>query len=159
VADGFVSPGFREGSLFIRNAGGEVTRLAWEPLEGGEATKPADGKTARWRALPPGTYTLTGFRFLRKDDTGRDWFVSAISPQGIRKFVVKPGRVQKIDVDPSVTIGVRGSAKDGFMIQVPIHGMHRAGVSIYREGRRIPLTFTITGADGERIEEGRINYG
>jgi len=159
VADGFVTPGFREGSLFVKNAKGEVIRLAWEPVEGETDAEAADGKAAQWRALPPGAYTLTGFRILRKDDMGRDWFLSAIAPKGIRKFVVKPGKVQKIVVDPSITFGAKGSAKAGFMIQVPIQGMHQAGVSIYCEGKRIPLAFTITGMDGKRIEDGKINYG
>ena len=153
-----MTPSFRRGSLFVKNAAGETIRLAWEPVRGDETKKPARDKGAR-RALRPGTYKLTGYRILRRDDTGQEWFVSAIAPKGIRRIVIRPGRVQRIAIDPSITFGAKGNAKDGFMIQAPITGQHHAGISIYRDGKRIPMRYTVTGVDGKELESGKMNYG
>ena len=143
--------------MFVRKEEGEVIRLAWEPADG--ARNQPGGKTTRWRALPPGAYTVIGYRIMRDDDSGTEWCLSGISPKGLQKLDVKPGRVQKVTIPPSITFGARGTAGNGFMIQVPIQGAHHAGVTIYKAGKRIAMSYAITGADGKELESGTMTYG
>ncbi len=155
---GFVRPGFGQGSLFVKSGTGKIQRLAWEPVDGGEGTTP-DGREARLRAVPPGHYTVIGYRLVRMDDAGTEWILSGIAPKGVRKFVVRAGQIHKIGIDPSITFGARGNARNGFMIQVPIQGPHHAGVTIYKDGKRIPMNYVVTGAAGRELERGKMNYG
>lgn len=147
---------FARGSLFVKNAEGEVVRLAWEKC--GEA-EVAPGI----RALPPGQYTLAGYRIARRDDTGREWFLSAIGAGGIRKFAVRPGRVTALQIAPAVTTSVKPHVRDDGRLAVRFglqgHGDGPVGVTIYREGERIPMGYSITAAGGAKIEAGKLNYG
>ena len=78
---------------------------------------------------------------------------------GVGKFAMQSGRTQKISIDSSITFGAKGSAQNGFMIQVPIQGQHHAGVTIYKNGKRIPMNYVVTSADGKVLEMGKMNYG
>ncbi len=143
----------RDGSLFLKNASGEVTRLAWKA-----------GKAGELRALPPGNYTLVGYRIVRKDDEGVNWFISAISPKGIRKLAVKPGKPLMVAIKPEIRVACKGraggpKAKGVLAVQGGFQGEHHSGLTIYREGKRIPLRFTISNHTGEEIETGKMGYG
>ena len=155
VAEGFVTPNFKVGSLFLKDRHGKVIRLAWEPV--GEA-EPAPGVSAV-RPLPPGSYTLTGYRIVRRDDQGTPWFISAISAHGMRKIEIKPGQTQTININPGVLVRTSPGRNAGVPVTMAILGQQHAGLSIYKNGKRIPINYSITSPGGKLLETGKMKYG
>ena len=148
-AAGLLTPEFSLGSLILKRADGKFFRLSWE----GER----DGREPR--ALPPGTYSLTGYRLIRKDPEGRRWFISATS-HGIRRIEIRPGEKQKIALDDTIRIQKAlipaGERAD---VRMMIQGEHHSGLSIYRDGKRIPIAYRVTDAKGDVLAQGSMTYG
>ncbi len=46
-----------------------------------------------------------------------------------------------------------------FIVQANVQGMHGAGMTIYRDGKRIPMAYRMTSADGKQIESKSMDYG
>jgi hypothetical protein len=46
-----------------------------------------------------------------------------------------------------------------FIVQSNVQGLHGAGMTIYRNGKRIPMAYKITDSDGKLIESKGMNYG
>ena len=147
AAAGFVLPGFERGSLILKNQHGEYFRLSWE----------GDRARKERLALPAGTYTLTGYRLIRRDTDGKEWFLSATS-HGIRHIEVRPGAEQRVALDDTIRIQ-RGLAPNGAQVQMMIQGEGHSGLSIYRNGKRIPIGYRITGEDGVVLAQGSMTYG
>jgi len=122
-----------------------VVRLSWE--DGGEPGEP--------RALPEGRYTLVGYRILADDADGKPWHVSATGAS-IREVVIRGGANESLDVDETIRMESRVHAG---RIQVAIRGEHGAGLSIYKESRRIPLGYRLLDASGAELGSGSIEYG
>lgn len=147
---GFVSAGFKEGTLLLKNRAGKFYRLAW-PRE-------AAAKDRR-RALPPGDYTLTEYRLVRRDDQGIEWFLSATGP-AIRRLTVKAGEELPVPLDETAHVQCRvRRGGDGLNVQGVITGEHHAGMSIYRDGRRIALSYRVSDAQGKELAAGPMKYG
>ena len=148
------SPG--EGELFLRGPRHQRYRLKW---------KKADKD--RRRALPVGRYTITGYRIVRKDKNDVPWFVSTTS-NGYRKLVVKPGEVSRIKIDPAVYLKAEGTLHEGtlraqMMVNGERHGglhhRHQVGLSIYRQGKRIPIAYRALDRQGKVVASGTMKYG
>jgi hypothetical protein len=154
---GFVTPNFYDGCLFVRNEDGKYFRLQWNSPKKSKA----DGKTKQdmRRALPAGKYTLTGYRLERHDDQGRAWFVSSTSGHGIRKFEIRAGESQRITVPHAITFNCRTRVKDtGVQVMMGIQGAPHAGLSIYCDGRRIPIRYLVSSGD-KVLADGVMKYG
>lgn len=160
LTKGFVTPSFKEGSIFVENAEGEIVRLAWEAMDG-ENAGPLKVTRARLRSLLPGNYTVTGYRILRKDDRGTEWTLSGLNAGGVSTFQVETGKKSVIRIDPTIHFGAKGvlNRKREFMVQAPIQGQHHAGVTIYKAGKRIAMNYKVTGAKGDVLESGKMKYG
>lgn len=153
---GFVKPGFEEGSLLLKNKDGAFFRLVWQNKEDGTPGTVADDLR---RALLPGDYTLTGYTIVRRDDQKKEWFLWATG-RAIRKLTVRAAEEQQVRVDE--TIQARFTARSGgdsIQIQVAISGEHHSGLSIFREGQRIPIHFHIASAQGHELATGTVEYG
>ncbi len=149
---GIVVPGFDRGSLFLKDEDGRYFRLAWE--DDGLV-----GPRNQRRALPPGRYTLTGYRVIRGDANGDDWFISVTS-KDLRPIEVMWNRETLID--PSDTIDVKsrvGWTKDGVGIFMTVQGERSSGLTIYRSGKRIPITYSLYDPSGGKIANGDMKYG
>lgn len=152
-ADGFLTPGFERGALILRGPRGVVVRLSWEA----EAADGAESSDER-RALPAGSYDLVGYRILERGEDGSLWHVSASAPKGkpIRVLEVEAGATSSVDVDGTVHVKRRlGASQIGMGIQ----GEGEAGLSIYKDGKRIPIRFELRDHAGGVVAEGRMRYG
>lgn len=157
---GFVTPNFDAGSVLLRNTDGLFVRLDWPASErrrDGDA-KPQTKHDGR-RPLPPGKYTLTNYRIVRRDHDGREWFVSATG-KNIRQIEVVAGQTHRFELKPEIAMNcsVKPMAS-GVGVQAMIMGEHHAGLTIYRDGKRIPMEFVIVDADGKELASGPMNYG
>jgi len=144
---GVVVPGFERGAVILRDQSRQVFRLSWEEKDsaGGD----------RRRALPAGTYTLAGYRLIREDEHGKTWHLSATAPAG-RAIEVVAGVETQIDLDPTIRIRKHIQGKK---LQVQIRGEGKMGLSIYSEGKRVPIAFELKDARGRAVESGKIEYG
>ncbi|MFT4550152.1 MAG: hypothetical protein ACI8XO_004857 [Verrucomicrobiales bacterium] len=107
------------------------------------------------RALPTGTYTLTGYRLVRSE-----WFVSVIlAHHDHHKIVVEPGKVTTLKIDPTIHMSCKADTTSKFIVRSSFKGMHGAGLTIYKNGKRIPLGFKITPPRGKPLESKAMNYG
>jgi hypothetical protein len=157
---GFVTASFAEGALFLKNAMGEHYRLEWakEPRTSAAGSAPKDVADRR-RALPPGEYTLTCYRVVRRDAQGGEWFISATGHH-IRRLVVRAGEEQKIQVDETVRVTGRALPKDGeISIQLKIAGEHGSGLTIYRDGKRIDIGYRVLDGQSKELGRGTLDYG
>src|SRR5438093_7733229 len=95
---GFLTTHF-EGTLFLTSTTGDQYRLEWPRLQPGPSADPVpNAMLDRRRALPPGEYTLTGYRVLRPDAKAVEWFLSATGPK-LRGLLVRAGEEQPVQVD------------------------------------------------------------
>lgn len=136
-------PSFERGAVLLRASDGHLLRLTWE-----------DGGAERTRRLAPGKYELVGYRLLARaaDVT---WHVAATATKK-KPLVLEAERVTTLEIDPTITVEERVQ-RDG--LQVAVLGQDRAGLSIYRAGKRIPLAFRRLGEGGAVRGEGKITYG
>lgn len=167
VGHGVLVPSFAEGSVLLKDAVGDVVRVAWESVTsaskvpGGKAVARAKPSEASMRrSLPAGVYTLIGYRVIRRDRSGRSWFVSATDPLGIRKFAVVSGKQKRLEIDERVSVECAARrTRMGLRLQVTVSGEIEAGLSIYRAGRRIPMEFRVLDSGGRVIARGGMEYG
>lgn len=160
-----VLPPFERGSLFLKNEKSEIIRLVWEPIEGWKAN-PRNPKTAHWRPLPEGQYDLIGYRVIREDKEGAEWILSGLNPKGVSKhsrFTLAVGQSKTIELDPAINIAAKGvfnKEKNQLRVQVPIMGQNHTGLSIYKKGKRIPMSYrAISRGVDKPLEEAKLNYG
>src|SRR5688572_15185986 len=74
---GFLTTNIEEGSLFLKCTAGDHYRLEWPKQPPAPAADSAPQAVPnRRRALPPGDYTLTGYRVVRRDARAVEWFIS-----------------------------------------------------------------------------------
>jgi hypothetical protein len=167
VGHGTLLPSFEEGSVLLKDAGGDVVRVSWEPLKsalkvasGKAVSRPKPSVASMRRSLPAGVYTLIGYRVIRRDRSGRSWFVSATDPLGIRKFAVVSGKQKRLEIDERVTVECAARrTRMGLRLQVTVSGEIEAGLSIYRAGRRIPMEYRVLDSGGRVIARGGMEYG
>lgn len=144
-----ITPEFDEGSLFLRDEQGVVVRLAWE------AQADAPREANRGRTLPAGKYTLVGYRLFDRSRANEVWHVSGTGTK--RKPI-------EIPAQGPISLGVPRELSlkqrfDGASAGMEIRGAHQAGLSIYKNGARIPIGYRVLGADGVELTRGSMNYG
>ena len=115
---------------------------------------------------------MTGYRVVRKDRKGTPWFLSTTSP-GYRPLVIEGGKEVRVPLDPTVYLTLR-SPLVGSTIRAQMcllgktganrHGSGRhvksqVGLSIYRDGKRLPIGYRVLDQGGRVITSGTMAYG
>ncbi len=141
-----VEPAFEAGSIILQR-GDELVSLVW-------SAKDKD----RRRALPAGEYRLRTTR-LEREQKGAWWFLSSTGPAG-RKIEVAKRAPTKLTIDDEVhfTSIVNRHGKK-LQLGFSITGADKRGMSIYRDGKRVPVTYKVLNKKGKVIAKGRMNYG
>ncbi|MCI0376175.1 MAG: hypothetical protein L0215_01080 [Gemmataceae bacterium] len=149
--DGFVTPSFEEGSLPLRNKAGKYFRLVWEKRAG---ERPGDLR----RALEPGVYQVAGYHVARHDPQGKDWFVWFNTKHGDTVRVHK-GQTASVKVDDAIQLDCRPKASaHGIEIIARVAGERHASITIYKEGKRVPLGYRVTDTNQRVLAEGPLGY-
>ena len=110
----------------------------------------------RRRALPPGDYEVVSLRQTDRTRAGEVWHTSATGAQ-LGRVVVEEGEVEPLE--PDATIRVGKGLRGGEQVAMTITHPSGAGLTIYKDGRRIPVAFRVVAADGEVLRHGPMNYG
>ena len=157
---GFITPNFDEGSVLLRNPDGAYVRLDWQRRDrGGSGSTNGAAEADRRRPLTAGKYALTNYRITRRDAEGHEWFISATGKM-IRQIEVVAGQEQRMEVKAEIAMNCRARPiREGIDVQVTIVGEHHAGLTIYRDGQRIPLGFVVRDADGKELTTSPMKYG
>jgi hypothetical protein len=147
---GLLTPSFSEGSLLLKDHDGKYSRLLWDK---------DDAKTdERRRGIAPGHYKLTGYHVVRRDKQDKEWFLW-INLRAGRTLDVKPGALD-VSADDTITINCKAKrGAGGVEIIAVIMGDHHAGVTIYKEGKRIPIHYRVSDKDKQTLATGTLEYG
>lgn len=137
-----------QGAVILRDAHQREIRLSWDK----------QGQAGETRALAPGTYTVVGYRAVKKTANGTEWMITATSIN-FAKLVVKAGEITTVSVPRKILqsgrLVRRGSSTNVNMALT--YG--RGGVTIYQNGKRIPMPFRVVDGYGRTIGSGTIDYG
>ena len=137
---------FKVGSVILAGPEGNVT-VIW-----------SEGDRDRRRGLPAGSYRVRTTRIERRKGDDH-WFVSSTAPNGTEQRLVA-GRTTKLTFAPEVHFQSRVK-REGNRLQLGfvIQGADRRGLSVYRNDKRVPVTFEVLSASGKVLARGRMNYG
>jgi len=156
---GYVTNNFGEGTIILTNEEGEYFRLEWAPTGCSSTRSGTRIRADARRPLSAGRYTVVNYRVVRRDRSGHEWFTSTTGLD-IAKVDVVEGKTTAIVLNAGIEIGCEAiDTGDSIVVSVAVQGHNSAGLAIYCDGKRIPLTFSVVGADGNRITGGPMQYG
>lgn len=150
AATGTVTTDIAHGELFLHPKGNakQQMRLRWE-----SESDPA-------RALPAGTYVLTGYRHVATADDGKQWIWSTTS-HGYRELTVNAGEATHIAVRQKLEVRARGlvNKKGQHRVGVVFVAEKKLGNTLYRDGKRIDITWQCLDENGDVLTDGTLKYG
>jgi len=139
-----VSPAFAAGSIVLQR-GDRLMTLHWSK----------DDKDRR-RRLAAGEYLVRTMRIERQKE-GTWWFLSSTGPAK-RKLHLKKGT--KLSIDDSVMFrSIARRRGDKLQLGFGITTKDKRGLSIYRDGKRVPVTYRVLDKKGKVLAQGTMNYG
>jgi hypothetical protein len=144
---GVVRTNVKAGSAVLHGPKGDVT-LVWTARD-----------EDRRRMLPPGAYRLRTARVEREKD-GVHWFLSATAPPKEAARELKAGRKLRLDV--GATVHFKGQVRrrgDALQLGFSVKDGEGRGLSVYRAGKRVAVTYKVLSKRGKVLAEGTMNYG
>lgn len=145
AGEGSLSTNLKAGVVLLEDAKGQAFRLSWQASE---------AAAERSRSLPAGAYKLRTYRILGEAD-GVQWHVSASAPK-IQMLEIRAGQETPLELAMGIEIDAK---RHGQRAQMSITGHRGAGLSIYRDGVRIPMGYRILDRHGEELITGAMTYG
>jgi hypothetical protein len=98
---------------------------------------------------------LVGYRIVDRSRKGEVWHLSGSGPK-LRAIEVPASGELAIEVPARITVKQRF---DGASAGMEIRGPDAAGVSIYKDGARIPIGYRLLSDAGGELARGKLNYG
>lgn len=147
---GTVTSTITAGELFLHVKGdtSQRYRLRW-----------SSDDEQRARPLPVGTYALSGYRHIRSAADGAQWIWSTASPR-YGEIEVKAGEATHCEVKRSPDLRTRAIQKGGtYRVGLAFVAEKRLGSTLYRNGKRITITWQCLDAEGEVLAQGPMRYG
>jgi hypothetical protein len=144
---GVVTTNVKAGSAVLHGPKGDVM-LVW-------TTRDAD----RRRMLPAGAYRLRTARVEREKD-GVHWFLSATAPPKEAARELKADGELRLDV--GTTVRFEGQVRrrgDALQLGFSVKDGEGRGLSVYRAGKRVAVTYKVLSKRGKVLAEGTMNYG
>ena len=137
-----------EGAVILRDEHQREIRLSWDKK----------GQAGETRALAPGIYTVVGYRAVKKSKDGTEWMITATSAN-FAKLIVKVGEIATVPVPKKILQSGR-LLRHGSNSNVDMALTYgRGGVTIYKDGERIPMPFRVVDGSGKTVGTGNIEYG
>lgn len=146
--DALIEPVFPAGTVVLAGKDGEV-QLAWTKDEKGRA-----------RPVPPGEYRIRTVRIERERDE-IVWTISQAGPNG-RTLQLEKGKTLKLEFEELIVFRIvktKRKQKNVLRLGVSLTGTDRRGITIYRDGKRVPITYLFRTETRRIIWRGKMNYG
>jgi len=139
-----VTSNIPRGSVVLAGEGGLV-RLTWK-------------KDQRAHYLAPGPYRIRNARIVEKK--GKDtWFLSSTEPRG-PVLQVEGGSPLHLRLTRRIVFGGKAHWKGReLFLGFSLRDAKGRGLSIYRNGKRVPIRYELLSAEGRRLKSGKMNYG
>ncbi len=139
-----VETNLEKGSIILAGDKGDFA-LVWKGKKGS-------------RSLLPGGYRLKTTRIARTKGKGH-WFLSQTGPP-LPPQQLEPGKTIRIDVGDSVHFTPSVKREKGrLQLGFGIRGADGRGLSVYRNDKRVPVTYKLLSRDGRVVASGKMNYG
>ncbi len=101
---------------------------------------------------PPGKYRVRTTRILREN--------FLISSTGMPEPSLTVGEKTELKLDETVRFKCHAKRKGGkLQLGFGISAADGRGLSVYKDDRRVPVTYKILAKDGKVLAEGKMNYG
>ena len=136
------------GAVLLRDGHGEEIRLSWDKK----------GQSGEVRPLAPGKYRVVGYRIEKRGGDGTEWMITA-SSASFADLTVETGKVVNVPVPKSISQGGHVSHRGSDANVMMMLAFGRGGVTIYRDGERIPMPFRLLDPSGNSVGGGSIEYG
>jgi hypothetical protein len=110
-------------------------------------------------ALPPGPYRLRDTRVTEEKD-GVWWFLSSSTGPRRKPVDLQAGTTTKFD--PGREVVFKGSVRPnatGLFLAFGVATADQRGLSVFRDGKRITISYQLLAADGGVLSEGPLEYG
>ncbi len=136
------------GSVVLAGRGGDEATIVWGPRQ----------PQAR---ITSGRYTVRTTRIERQKGD-EHWFLSSCGPAGHKKRKIKLKRGEntfKLGDTVHFEGMVRGWHGGRLQLGFAIRGKDHRGLSVYRQDKRVPVTFKVLDRKGNVLSEGPMNYG
>ena len=127
--------------------GGEVC-IVWQP--GQPQARVASGR-----------YTIRTTRIERTKEK-EHWFLSSCGPVMRKKKTVKLKRGENaFELDDTVHFKAvfRGWKQNNALLGFGLRGPDHRGLSVYKNDKRVPVTYQVLDKKGKILAQGRMNYG
>jgi len=144
--EAWIEPSFASGSVVLMS-GDRLVRVVW-PL----------GVTDRRRVIAPGRYSVRELRFEYRDKDAH-WFLSSSGPPFQQVEVAAKG-ASSLVIPEEITCATRAK-RDGDELRFSFGMQARQGhgVTIFKDGRRVPVSYRLLDKDGKEMGAGKMNYG
>lgn len=144
---GVVTSDLKAGSIVLAGPKGDVT-LVW---------KAGDGDRARM--LAPGAYRIRTTR-VEREKKGVHWFLSATARPKEASRDVKAGGRLRLDVPATVHFNGQVQRRgERLQLGFGVKDDRGRGLSVYRAGKRVPVTYKVLSKRGKVLAQGTMNYG
>ena len=103
--------------------------------------------------MPVGTYRLFGYRLVADD-----WMISTTGGQG--EVALARGTERALELSSTIHLDLSVRRQRGqVQAQLGITNGQNMGLSIYKDGARVPLTYTMLDGGGNELASGTLEYG
>lgn len=137
-----------DGEIFLRDTKMKTYRLRWSPENAGSP-----------RGLPADTYLLVGYRIFKKN-----WMIQTSHHQNIDEgrgnLVFPAGKTTGLQLQTYVrsTMLTRWRPR-GLWIETLTRGHKGMGLTIYKDGKQIPIVYRVLDKEGEVLAKETMEYG
>ncbi len=121
-------------------------RLVWGKGEAGAA-----------REVPVGRYRVRNYA-IEAEHESATWVLSASGKAGA-DVVVEEGKETRIEIDRRVHVKLTAVTGKGLAVNLGIFGDSHMGLSLFRDGKRVDVSYSVVDEGGNERANGPLAYG
>lgn len=140
-----------EAAVILEDEQGRRFRLSSETVE-----KKRRSNSPVRRAVPAGKYRILGIHAIDRSRRDQVWHLST---SGRRLGSVEVTEGAEVPYELDRTVHIEGALRDGNRISVAVRHNSGAGLTIYKDGRRIPMSYRLVDSRKKTLRSGKITYG
>lgn len=140
-----------EAAVILEDEQGHRFRLSSETVE-----KKRHSRSPVRRAVPAGKYRVLGIHAIDRSRRDQVWHLST---SGRRLGTLEVTEGEEVPYELDRTVHIEGALQEGKRISVSVRHTSGAGLTLYRDGRRIPMSYRLVDRRKKTLRSGKITYG